>query len=293
VRSRYVLFALILLTAACTVTESGTASSTTTDASTTSTQVVITSTTVTPPLTQPEAEFAVYFFFDGYPVEPGPYLVPVARHGNGGVEEALVTLAQGVTAAESGMGLSTVLPTGTRVLGVEVVERVARVDLSREFESGGGSLSVLGRVAQVVYTATSYDEIDGVEFLVEGEPIEVLSGEGLILDGPQTRDGYQDLLPAIAIEHPTWGAGVSSMMDLMGSAVTISGEIRYVVVDAEGVIVAEGTAMTGEAGIRGEFNEAVGLKEVAHPGTGSIIVFEIATDGSQTHVLEYPLSVGG
>lgn len=292
-RSRYVLFALILLTAACTVTESGTASSTTTDASTTSTQVVITSTTVTPPLTQPEAEFAVYFFFDGYPVEPGPYLVPVARHGNGGVEEALVTLAQGVTAAESGMGLSTVLPTGTRVLGVEVVERVARVDLSREFESGGGSLSVLGRVAQVVYTATSYDEIDGVEFLVEGEPIEVLSGEGLILDGPQTRDGYQDLLPAIAIEHPTWGAGVSSMMDLMGSAVTISGEIRYVVVDAEGVIVAEGTAMTGEAGIRGEFNEAVGLKEVAHPGTGSIIVFEIATDGSQTHVLEYPLSVGG
>lgn len=292
-RSRYVLFALFLLTAACTVTESGTASSTTTDASTTSTQVVITSTTVTPPLTQPEAEFAVYFFFDGYPVEPGPYLVPVARHGNGGVEEALVTLAQGVTAAESGMGLSTVLPTGTRVLGVEVVERVARVDLSREFESGGGSLSVLGRVAQVVYTATSYDEIDGVEFLVEGEPIEVLSGEGLILDGPQTRDGYQDLLPAIAIEHPTWGAGVSSMMDLMGSAVTISGEIRYVVVDAEGVIVAEGTAMTGEAGIRGEFNEAVGLKEVAHPGTGSIIVFEIATDGSQTHVLEYPLSVGG
>ncbi len=292
-RSRYVLFALFLLTAACTVTESGTASSTTTDASTTSTQVVITSTTVTPPLTQPEAEFAVYFFFDGYPVEPGPYLVPVARHGNGGVEEALVTLAQGVTAAESGMGLSTVLPTGTRVLGVEVVERVARVDLSREFEFGGGSLSVLGRVAQVVYTATSYDEIDGVEFLVEGEPIEVLSGEGLILDGPQTRDGYQDLLPAIAIEHPTWGAGVSSMMDLMGSAVTISGEIRYVVVDAEGVIVAEGTAMTGEAGIRGEFNEAVGLKEVAHPGTGSIIVFEIATDGSQTHVLEYPLSVGG
>ncbi|MGC2241816.1 MAG: GerMN domain-containing protein, partial [Acidimicrobiia bacterium] len=266
---------------------------TTTRASTTSTRIDSTTTSAPPHPTQPEKGFGAYFFFDGYPVEPGPYLVPVERSGGGGVEGALVALMRGVTAAESDMGLSTVVPPGTRVLGVEVVERVARVDLTREFESGGGSLSVLGRVAQIVYTATSFDEVDAVEFLIEGEPVEVFSGEGLILDGPQTRQGYQDLLPAIAIENPMWGASVSSVVDLIGTAVTASGEVRYVVVDADGLIVAEGMAAVGTAGIRSEFNEVVELTEVPHPGPGSIIVFEIDADGAQAHVLEYPLSVDG
>ncbi|MGA8040500.1 MAG: Gmad2 immunoglobulin-like domain-containing protein, partial [Acidimicrobiia bacterium] len=149
------------------------------------------------------------------------------------------------------------------------------------------------RVAQVVYTATSFDEVDAVEFLIEGEPIEVLSGEGLVLDGPQTRQGYEDLLPAIAIEQPMWGASVSSVVDLIGTAVTASGEVSYVVVDADGLIVAQGMVTVQSAGTRGEFQEDVELTDVLHPGPGSIIVFEIDADGAQTHVLEYPLSVEG
>ncbi|MGA8038809.1 MAG: hypothetical protein WCA93_01755, partial [Acidimicrobiia bacterium] len=115
-RSRYALFAALLLTAACTSPESGVGTTTaTTQPSTTSTRVDSTTTSAPPQPTQPGKEFGVYFFFDGYPVEPGPYLVPVERSGGGGVEEALVALMGGVTAAESDMGLSTVIPPGTRV----------------------------------------------------------------------------------------------------------------------------------------------------------------------------------
>jgi spore germination protein GerM len=89
---------------------------------------------------------------------------------------ALTALLSDVTEAESEMGLSSAIPEGTALLGVGVANGIASIDLSRESESGGGSLSVLGRVAQVVYTATWFEDIDAVEFLIEGVPVDVLTG---------------------------------------------------------------------------------------------------------------------
>lgn len=235
-------------------------------------------------------EFPVYFFFDGFPVEPGPYLAPVARTGSIEIGDALAALLAGPTGLESETGLSSAIPDGTELLGVEVVDRTALVDLSAEFESGGGSLSVLGRVAQVVYTATWFDGVDSVEFLIDGVAVDVLTGEGLIVDRPQTRTDYADLIPAVFVDEPFWGSSVVSPVSLAGSATTGSGRIRYVVVDADGLIVAEGD-LTSLAGERDEFAVAIDVPDLPHPGSGSIIVFEVATDGSQTHVVEYPLTI--
>jgi hypothetical protein len=238
----------------------------------------------------PGEEFPVYFFFDGFPVEPGPYLAPVARSGAAEIGDALTALLSDVTEAESEMGLSSAIPEGTALLGVGVANGIASIDLSREFESGGGSLSVLGRVAQVVYTATWFEDIDAVEFLIEGVPVDVLTGEGLIVDRPQTRSDYLDLLPAIFIDEPSWGSGVVSTMTVSGLALTESGVVHYVVVDADGLIVAEGD-ITTIVGDRSEFTTTVDLGSVVNPGLGSIIVFESDPDGTQLHVLEYPLTI--
>ena len=90
---------------------------------------------------------------------------------------------------------STAIPRDTRLLGITVKDGVARVDLSREFESGGGTFSMTARLAQVVYTLEQFPTVDAVEFYIEGVKVEMFSSEGLILDGPQTLDDYDELLP--------------------------------------------------------------------------------------------------
>jgi hypothetical protein len=259
----------------------------------TTTSSISTSTTngsTTTTVSVPELESAIYVFFEGYPVAPGPYLVAVSRPGIDQLDETLTTLLEGVTEEESGMGLASTIPAGTKLLDVEVTDGVALVDLSREFESGGGSLSMMGRVAQIVYTATRFDGVDYVRFSLEGAPLDVLGGEGLIIDEPQARSDWVDLIPPILLEEPTWGSTPTRDLTVSGIAELESGTLSYVIVDADGLIIHEGQ-ITTIPGKRSEFSADLALEEIPNTGTGSIIAWEWAPDGSQRHVLEYPLNL--
>lgn len=85
---------------------------------------------------------------------------------------------------------SSVIPEGTKVLGVKVDNDTVRVNLSGQFESGGGSASMTGRVGQVVYTATSLNPNAKVYIEVDGKQLDVLGGEGLELEQPLTRESF-------------------------------------------------------------------------------------------------------
>jgi spore germination protein GerM len=64
------------------------------------------------------------------------------------------------------------------------------VDLSAEFGQGGGSSSMIYRVAQILYTATSIAPEAEVYLSIEGQPIDEahpIGGEGLLLPSPLTR----------------------------------------------------------------------------------------------------------
>lgn len=245
-------------------------------------------TTTTVPIT--ETETAIYLFFEGYPVAPGPYLAAVSRHGIEDLDGALTALLEGVSEDEAAMGLSSTIPADTELLGVEVSDGVAHVDLNSEFESGGGSLSIMGRVAQIVYTATKFDEVDSVRFLMEGAPLDVLGGEGLIIDEPQARSAWTDLIPPILIETPSWGSTVGSEITITGTADLESGTVSFVIVDADGLIIHEGD-IGSTPGERSEFATSITLEEIPNQGRGSIIVWEWTPDGSQRHVIEYPVTL--
>lgn len=83
--------------------------------------------------------------------------------------------------------LTTAIPQETKLRSLQVKSNDVYVDLSRAFTSGGGSESMQGRVAQVLYTATSLNPKARVYLSVEGKPLTVLGGEGLIIDQPLTR----------------------------------------------------------------------------------------------------------
>lgn len=85
---------------------------------------------------------------------------------------------------------SSVIPPGTKLLGIKVEKDSVRVDLSEDFTSGGGSASMAGRVGQVVYTATTLNPNAKVYIDVNGKQLDVLGGEGLELEQPLTRESF-------------------------------------------------------------------------------------------------------
>ncbi len=94
-------------------------------------------------------------------------------------------------AGPSSKAETTTIPSGTKLQRIESRNDGIHVDLSSEFTKGGGSTSMTARVAQVLYTATTLNPDADVWLSVNGKPLEVLGGEGLMLDQPITRKSFE------------------------------------------------------------------------------------------------------
>ena len=167
---------------------------------------------------------------------------------------AVLALLEGPTAEETAAGLVGAIPQGTRLLGLTIKNGVATVNLSKEYESGGGSLSMFMRIAQVVFTLTQFPTVSKVSFQLEGQPVTALGGEGIILDHPMGRADYEDMAPAILVESPAVGDTVTSPVHVTGSANTFEATFMADLLDANGQVIAEKQVMaTSGTGTRGTF----------------------------------------
>jgi spore germination protein GerM len=108
-----------------------------------------------------------------------------------GVEEgaraAVEALVRGPDGEEAARGLSSEVPAGTQVRAVTTEDGVLVVDLSAEAVSGGGSASMIGRLAQLRYTLTQPTAVAAIELRVEGVRLDAWGGEGIMTAWPWRR----------------------------------------------------------------------------------------------------------
>jgi germination protein M len=277
-----------------------TAAVTSTTGTAPTTTAATTTTTAATPTTEGTATMGVkvYFMLEGGGSEtrPGPFLVSVYREipqTQQVATAAMNALIAGPTADEraSVPALSSAIPADTMLLGISIAGGLATVDLSQEFEAGGGTFSMGARLAQVVFTLTQFPTVSEVQFRLDGEAVTIFSSEGIIMDHPVGREDYQDLTPAVFIDDPAYGAPVTDPIRVRGVAAVFEAQFNWTLANWDGLIVAEGTAMTDNGMGWGSFDFtidypfAVGAEELA-----SLILFDYsAKDGTQENVREHPI----
>ena len=226
--------------------------------------------------TEPATTFAVYLL-------EGEKVAPVRRRvaqTAGVARAALTALLAGPTAQETDAGYGTSIPQGSRFRGVSITGGTATVDLTSSFATGGGSASMLTRVAQVVYTATQFPGVVRVAFRLDGAPAEAIGGEGVIVDPPVTRADFEDQTPAILVESPLPGDTVRSPVRIHGTANVFEANVGLEVRRADGTVLRRTfvTAASG-TGTRGTFETEVPVEAPAGPFT--LVAFApSARDGS-------------
>ncbi|MGD9997029.1 MAG: Gmad2 immunoglobulin-like domain-containing protein [Ilumatobacteraceae bacterium] len=205
---------------------------------------------------------------------------------------ALEQLLGGPTPEEATLGMSTAVPAETSLVRASISNRIAAVDLGSDFGSGGGSLSMRLRLAQVVYTVTQFPTVDAVVFELDGQPVTVFGSEGLVLDQPLTRADFEDETPAIFVDQPAPFDRVGPQLRVSGTANVFEATFMVRVVDSAGATVSEHFQMaTSGTGTRGTFDFTVDVATAAH-GTAMLRLWEPSSkDGSDTNVVEIPIEL--
>jgi germination protein M len=204
---------------------------------------------------------------------------------------AMEALLEGPSPGERSAGVATQIPDGTQLLGLIVDKGIATVDLTSEYESGGGTASMTMRLAQVVCTLDQFPTVKGVLFELDGRPVEVLGGEGIVIDHPLRCRDYRDLLPVILMTSPAIGQAVSNPVTVSGSANVFEANVTVDIVDSSGRVVGNAfTTATCGSGCRGTFSVTVSY-EVRTAQRGEIVVHDddAAGTGHPPHEVHIPV----
>lgn len=103
------------------------------------------------------------------------------------IKFAVTALFDGPKPEESKLGVYSEIPVGTRLLNVIDASDGVYINLSKHFETGGGTDSIYKRIFQLIKT-TKYNTNKPVYLLIENEKVEVLGGDGIMITQPLTEN---------------------------------------------------------------------------------------------------------
>jgi germination protein M len=230
-----------------------------------------------------------YFWLDGDDRSDG--LVAVLREvpATKAVARAAVgALLAGPTGGESARAIDSEIPAGTQLLGISIDNGVATVDLSSEFESGGGTTAVRTRFGQVAYTLTQFSNVKSVAFRIEGKDTGVFDGSGAEIDRPVNRADFASLLPDIWVDRPAFNAAIGNPARVTGNANVFEATFRIAILDGGGKVLADKMVMaTCGSGCRGTFDVTLAYT-IGKAQYGTLRAYNLsAKDGSPEAIRNY------
>ena len=96
---------------------------------------------------------------------------------------AIKELMKAPSSWEKSKGFTSEIPQGTKILSIRESAESIMIDLTSNFETGGGAESTYMRVEQIIKTANSNTSIP-VYLYLNGKQADVIGGEGIMLKQP-------------------------------------------------------------------------------------------------------------
>jgi spore germination protein GerM len=149
-------------------------------------------TTIPPELAEDREVFLVNQLADNtYRLEP----VPRAVRSDAAIEAKIASILESLVRRPEGdnRALGTRVPETLLIQGVELADSTLTIDLSADMASVENESQRLA-YAQLVYTATQFDEVDNVRFTIDGAELNAVDGTGQAVP-LVTRASYANFAP--------------------------------------------------------------------------------------------------
>ena len=104
---------------------------------------------------------------------------------------AIKELVAAPTKLEKSKGYTSEIPVGTNVLSVRESANSIMIDLSSNFESGGGAESTYLRVKQIIKTANANTSIPTYLY-INGRQANFIGGEGIMIKQPLNERSFDE-----------------------------------------------------------------------------------------------------
>jgi spore germination protein GerM len=103
--------------------------------------------------------------------------------------DTLQSLLQGLSTDDARGGLLSLVPEGTELRGITIRGETAYIDFNESFRFNAfGSEGYKSQLQQIVFTATEFQNVKSVQFLVNGERISYLGPESPYIGEPLSRE---------------------------------------------------------------------------------------------------------
>ena len=104
---------------------------------------------------------------------------------------AIKELISAPTKWEKSKGFTSEIPVGTKILSIRESSNSIMIDLSQNFESGGGAESTYTRVKQIIKTANANTSIPTYLY-INGKQANVIGGEGIMIKQPLNERSFDE-----------------------------------------------------------------------------------------------------